>query len=150
MAGKTNYNENWVIDSGASEHITCDESLLIDKQNYEDGMPVIIPNGDIIPMKEIGTSMLPNGLRINRVLHIPEFKCNLLSVSRMTKDLNCSVTFYPNFCMMQVLRSRKLIGVGRCSDGLYSVKPNMNKRAVMAASVDVETWHRRLGHASDI
>ena len=110
-------------------------------------MPATIPNGDIIPVKGIGSSILPNGLMINGVLHIPDFRCNLLSVSRITKELNCSLTFFPNFCVIQDLHSRTLIGVGKCSDGLYYVEPKINKGVAMTVAVSTETWHRRLGHA---
>lgn len=63
-------------------------------------MPVKIPNGETIPVKSIGDTSLPNGMKINRVLNIPAFNCNLLSVSRLTKELNCALTFFPDFCIL--------------------------------------------------
>lgn len=52
-------------------------------------------------------------MNIDKVLHIPNFSCNLLSVSRVTKDMQCAITFLPNFCYMQDLISRNLIGIGK-------------------------------------
>lgn len=69
-------------------------------------------------VKNIGRTKLPNGMQINHVLNILEFKCNLISVSKLTKDSNCASTFFLDFCVMQNLPSRKLIGVGRTHDGI--------------------------------
>ncbi|KAJ0581372.1 putative RNA-directed DNA polymerase [Helianthus annuus] len=45
------------------------------------------------------------------------------------------------------LRSRKLIGAGRCKDGLYQMGMLGNRRKAMAVTSDI--WHKRLGHAGD-
>ncbi|CAH9085145.1 unnamed protein product [Cuscuta europaea] len=47
------------------------------------------------------------------------------------------------------LSSRKLIGVGRCHNGLYYLESPENKGVAMAVSVNLDLWHQRLGHASD-
>ncbi|KAI3785701.1 hypothetical protein L1987_44825 [Smallanthus sonchifolius] len=48
---------------------------------------------------------------------------------------------------MQGLRSRRLIGAGKCKDGLYQMGMLGNKRKAMAVTGDM--WHKRLGHAGD-
>lgn len=60
-------------------------------------VPVENPNGDSVPVESIGNICLLNGLRIDRVLNILKFKYNLLSVSRLTKELNCALIFFPDF-----------------------------------------------------
>ncbi|GJY62181.1 LTR copia-type gag-polypeptide [Tanacetum coccineum] len=40
---------------------------------------------------------------------------------------------------------RNLIGAGRCEGGLYQMKMVQGRRAM---ATTVETWHKRLGHAS--
>nr|GFB17998.1 hypothetical protein [Tanacetum cinerariifolium] len=42
---------------------------------------VVIPNGDSIPVKGKGDYILPGGTKVNRVLYVPDFKCNLLSIA---------------------------------------------------------------------
>lgn len=42
--------------------------------------------------------------------YVPELKCNLLSLSRITKDLNCSVIFSPSDFKFQDLSSGRTIG----------------------------------------
>ncbi|XP_075104254.1 uncharacterized protein LOC142178500 [Nicotiana tabacum] len=45
--------------------------------------------------------------RITNVLHVPDFKFNLLSVSKLTKELCCSACFYPDFVVFQGLFNGK-------------------------------------------
>lgn len=118
MTGKIDCTSSWVIDSGANEHITYNENLLEVTNKTGGVLPVKIPNGDLIPVKNVGDVRLPNGLQIKRVLNVPAFNCNLLSVSKLTRDLDCSLTFFSDMCVMQDLRSRNLIGMGRARDGL--------------------------------
>ncbi|GJY40837.1 zinc finger, CCHC-type containing protein [Tanacetum coccineum] len=73
----------------------------------------------------------PSGAIVKDVLHVPKFKCNLLSVSRLSKELQCAVTFFPEFCIMQDLYSRTLIGAGDCEDGLYKMGMFENNRHAM-------------------
>lgn len=145
MAGKSSNEEDWVIDSGCTEHIAYIPSLLKNKTNTPFESPVVIPNGDSIPVKGKGESILPGGVKLDGVLCVPDFKCNLLSVSRMTKDLQCAITFFPDFCVMQALYKKNLIGAGRREGGLYRMRSNKDRRAM---STTTRTWHKRLGHAS--
>ncbi|GKD07846.1 putative RNA-directed DNA polymerase, partial [Tanacetum coccineum] len=86
-----------------------------------------------------------NGTKVNGVLYVPDFKCNLLSVSRLSRDLQCCISFFPDFFVMQGLQRKNLIGAGRCEGGLYRMKMVQGRRAM---ETTVETWHKRLGHAS--
>ncbi|GJV82176.1 EF-hand domain pair containing protein [Tanacetum coccineum] len=51
--------------------------------------------------------------------------------SRLSKELQCAVTFFPEFCIMQDLYSRTLIGAGDCEDGLYKMGMFENNRAML-------------------
>ena len=53
------------------------------------------------------------------VLHVPKMSCNLLSIKKLTKTSNCSVTFFPNHCVFQDLSSRKMIVSAKERNGLY-------------------------------
>lgn len=86
-----------------------------------------------------------NKIKRGWVLHVPKFNCNLLSVSKVSKDLQCAVTFFPNFFVMQGLTSRTLIGAGKSKDGLYQIWIVEDKRQAMMATIDI--WHNHLGHA---
>ncbi|CAH9129521.1 unnamed protein product [Cuscuta epithymum] len=138
----------WIIDSGATEHITCSDINLFNIRQVPDSS-VRIPNGESIPVHAVGSLHLPNGLRLERVLYIPKFQCNLLSASRLTNDLNCTLTFFSDFCILQDVPSRNLIGVGKFRDGLYYLENTKSESVAMSVSITPDVWHQRLGHASD-
>ncbi|KAK1435086.1 hypothetical protein QVD17_00846 [Tagetes erecta] len=145
MTGKGSMKSEWIIDSGCTEHITHLPGLLENKIKTPFEAPVVIPNGDAIPVEGRGDYTLPGGVKVHGVLYVPTFKCNLLSVSRLSQDLQSAVTFFPDFCVMHGLRTRKLIGAGRLQGGLYRMGMIQERRAMV---VTVNTWHKRLGHAS--
>lgn len=43
-------------------------------------------------------------------------------MSKLTKDLNCCVSFYPDFCLFQDLFSGKVKGIERLENDLYVLK----------------------------
>ncbi|GKC94525.1 putative RNA-directed DNA polymerase [Tanacetum coccineum] len=165
MPGMFDKEGMWIVDSGCTEHITCYDSILKNKfkKNYEPPVqipnsilknkfkknyepPVTIPNGETIVVEGRGSYTLPNGVDVNDVLHIPKFKCNLLSVSKLSRDLNCAITFLSESFLMHGIRSGTLIGTGKCQNGLYKMEM-VKKRHALATSVN--TWHKRLGHPSN-
>ncbi|KAJ0878386.1 putative RNA-directed DNA polymerase [Helianthus annuus] len=137
---------NWIVDLGCTEHITHLLNLFHGNLKTTHELPVKIPNGDSVPVKGKGPSTLPSGTEIRDVLYVPDFTCNLFSVSRLTQDLHCAITFFPDFFIMQDLNSRELIGTGKCQHGLYRMKMVGHERNAMSALVEV--WHKRLGYAS--
>ncbi|KAD4584697.1 hypothetical protein E3N88_22298 [Mikania micrantha] len=139
-------DEEWVVDSGASKHITYQRILLDNLKTNKFEAPVIIPNGEAIHVKGKGDLRLNERLNVKGVLLVPEFKCNLLSVRKLTKDLDCAITFFPDFFVMHGLRTGNLIGTGNCSRGLYRMGGIKKERKAMTVTVD--EWHKRLGHAS--
>lgn len=72
MIGKCNNNNFWVIDSGSTKHITYDANILENKTKYCFETPIVILNGDPIPVEGKGECSLLGGTKIKRVLHIPK------------------------------------------------------------------------------
>ncbi|GKD98754.1 putative RNA-directed DNA polymerase [Tanacetum coccineum] len=106
----------------------------------------LIDSGDFIPVEGKGECTLTEGSKIKGVLYIPKFTCNLLSVSRLCKNLQSAITFFPGLCIMQKLNTRSLIGAGECRSGLYWMGIfGTEKKALMTTT---NIWHSRLGHAS--
>nr|KAJ0215676.1 hypothetical protein LSAT_V11C300142910 [Lactuca sativa] len=146
MTGNDYDEDDWVVDTGATKHTTYRADILVNKRKSFYEPPVIIPNGDAIPVEGRGDCTLPGGIKIKGILHVPKFKCNLLSVSRLTKKLQCVIIFFPDFCVMQDLCTRTLIGASECKRGLYRIRLSEKGRKVM--SVTIGRWHKRLGHTS--
>ncbi|RVW47783.1 Retrovirus-related Pol polyprotein from transposon RE1 [Vitis vinifera] len=80
----------WILDSGASDHLS--------------GIGLALP--------------LPS-LPLTSVLYTPECPFNLISISKITRTLNCSITFSDKFVTLQDRSTGKTIGIGRESQGLY-------------------------------
>jgi len=89
----------WLLDSGASTHMTGETNLLTSIENIN---PVIIdfPNGEKTGADKQGTVTLGKGLKLHKTLFVPSLRCNLISVSRICEDLNCTVTFDKNSCIV--------------------------------------------------
>ncbi|OMO65653.1 hypothetical protein CCACVL1_21443 [Corchorus capsularis] len=119
FSGKTTNDSNvWIIDSGASDHMISSKSKLDHYQSFSKPLSVNLPDGTSISILGIGKAKLSSTFQIIDVFYIPEFTCDLLSVSKLTKQLNCAAIFLPTFCVLQDLTSKKLIGLGEMRDGI--------------------------------
>nr|GEZ22893.1 Gag-pre-integrase domain, Gag-polypeptide of LTR copia-type [Tanacetum cinerariifolium] len=78
MAHKEDEEGEWIFYSGCTEYITYLYDILVNKKATRFEAPVVIPNGDSIPVKGKGDYILPRGTKVNGVLYVPDFKCNLL------------------------------------------------------------------------
>ena len=52
-------------------------------------------------------------LVLHSVLHVPNLACNLVSINKLTKDLNCLANFYNDMCLIQGQGLEKMIGIAR-------------------------------------
>ena len=161
----------WIVDSGASSHMVSSVELLSHTTTVNNsGLgKVHLPTGNVVNVTHTTSSCLFPGQEITNVMHIPEFKYNLLSVSQLTKELQCAVLFYPDSCILQDLSSGKVKGIGKEENGLYVFQSGHKKAftANVAAaatnvcssslgvssdsySMSMNLWHKRLGHTSSV
>ena len=47
----------------------------------------------------VGIVKINPNISLQAVLHVLNLSCNLLSISKITKDLNCVVNFSPSVCV---------------------------------------------------
>ncbi|CAL8174438.1 unnamed protein product [Prunus armeniaca] len=142
-------SQDWIIDSGAADHITSSPDLLHTSASHPSY--VELPNGSRVDIISTGSLKINYNLVIKDVLYVPSFNVNLLSVSKITRDLHCTVIFHPGFCILQDLTMKKVIGLGNEHNGLYYLtKPTNIKPPPIAhtTSTNSDLWHRRLGHPS--
>ncbi|GJY07462.1 hypothetical protein Tco_0374516 [Tanacetum coccineum] len=111
--------EDWIYDTGASEHMTSVDESIYDPCVLKIKPQINMHNGDTLVLSHIGKVKLKNGLVIKDVLVVPSFKFSLLSVPKLTEDSQCVVSFYPKFCVVQDMTTRKVRGLGKLKDGLY-------------------------------
>ena len=73
---------------------------------------VILSDGSRTPIQDIDTAAITPTFSLLSVFYLHYFSFNLLSVSKITKILNCTVIFYPMHCIFQELGMRKTFGTG--------------------------------------
>ena len=140
---------SWIIDTGASHHVTGTESCLTDTHHISQ-CSVGLPNGAHAIATKAGRVLLTDGLILEHVLFVPQLHYNLISVSQLIDDSKCLLQFTDSLCAIQDLRSGSLIGAGERKDGLYYFRRVPTVCAVTVPEIsDFELWHRRLGHPSD-
>jgi len=119
----------------------------------------------------MGRAILDNKIVLKNSLFVPTFKYNLLSVTKLARDNNCFVVFYPTLCIIQDLVTKKILGIGKEHKGLYflmnkaleeidSKLEDIIKDMILAGHYGLvvtgngvqhtnsyELWHKRLGRA---
>jgi len=83
-----------IIDSGVTNHIISSPTVLVNNKENTSLTPIVMPNGSQALIISIGTLPLSPIVSLMNVLGVPSYKVDLMSVSRVTRDLNCSVTFF--------------------------------------------------------
>ncbi|PON46458.1 hypothetical protein TorRG33x02_325900, partial [Trema orientale] len=104
-------NNTWIIDSGATDHMTFDsKNISYFRPSSQKFVSTI--NGTSIPVIGEGSLSLNTSLNLDSVLVVPSLDYNLLSVSQITITLSCVVIFWPEFCVFKDIQTRQMIGKG--------------------------------------
>lgn len=82
--------------------------------------------------------------KLSDVLRISNFRYNLMSVTKITKDLNCAIIFLFDIRIFQDLKSRKLIGVGKLKHFSPTFISSSCSTSQTASSASI--WHMHSGH----
>ncbi|RVW87825.1 Retrovirus-related Pol polyprotein from transposon RE1 [Vitis vinifera] len=109
----------WILDSGASDHLSGNKDLFSSITTTSALPTVTLANGSQTVAKGIGLALPLPSLSLTSVLYTPECPFNLISISKLTRTLNCSITFSDKFVTLQDRSTGKTIGIGRESQGLY-------------------------------
>jgi len=86
----------WVFDSRATDHITGNKSLFSSLSSTNLLPSVTLADGSRVSSHGVGTFKLFPSLTIGNVLYVPGSLFNLLSISRLTRSLDCIVSFTNN------------------------------------------------------
>ena len=69
-------------------------------------------------------------------------------MSKLTRTLNCSISLFPDYCLIQDLLTKRIIGRGRESRGLYIIETEVPKFiACSGVFIPFELYYR-LAHSS--
>lgn len=110
----------WVIDSGATDHMTSNKELLFDIQPLTTPFLVSLPNGYKVKVT-CTRSLHFLSFTLHHVLYIPSFHYNLISVSKLISQLDCIVLFTKSSCILQAPSMKRPVEVGKLENGLYKL-----------------------------
>lgn len=157
----TSSSHQWIIDSGASDHMTPNLDLFTSYQTLPHNSYITMPDGQKAPIKHIGNVLLNDKILLHNVLHVPQFQFNLLSVQKLASQFTSSLTFTSSHCLLRDLSLRESLVLGKAHAGLYLVNHNFqssscSNKQLLKSDSDVsipscalslsEIWDCRLGH----
>lgn len=110
----------WIIDSGATDHITFNKVLLFNIKPLPIPYLVSILNGYKVKVSCTG-SLHFLSFTLHHVLYIPSFHYNLISISKFVCQLDCSVLFTKLNCLIQAPSLKRPVVAGKLQNGLYKL-----------------------------
>jgi hypothetical protein len=143
------FPQQWVLDSGASRHLTPDYDKLINVSPLASPVSVTFGNGST------GTASLEGTVRIsqpdyadivlNGVLYVPGATDNLLSIPSSTSR-GIKFVFGEQQCSM--FKGDIQVAVAPRTAGLYTLQPAGNNATAYASKINESAalWHYRFGH----
>lgn len=149
----------WLIDSGASSHMTQNRALLVNYQELRkpekvslgDGRTVEAIGSGSIELNMMFKSSEPRKSVMHHVLYVPQLACSLFSVRAAASKGNV-VQFGDAQCWIRDSKGI-LRGMGSLVDKLYQLdcEPVMQEQASVASETSSSTdlWHQRLGHLGE-
>ena len=145
-------NSGWIIDSGATQHMTFEKNHLSDYVEFKQPCTVNLGDNRTILAYGKGTYRILADLdgnvqhiALRDVLYLPDLEKNLLSVRAMAK-LGASVQFESDRC--KIVRNSKLLAIGEMQGKLYILKiiPSEENVNIARENSGMQLWHCRFGH----
>ena len=150
------YSRDWVIDSGASRHLTPDRQHLRNYRSVPPQTAVTFVNGQRAMALgqgevhlEVQTIMGCTEVVLKGVLHVPTATVNLVSTKQIMSS-GAEVTFKGSMCVVTVNGAVQMEGISQ-QDGLMIIRQAKHQQAYALAAAAApkqtpELWHRRFGH----
>jgi transposase InsO family protein len=148
------YKNDWIVDSGCSNHMTGDKHKLQNLSEYKGGRVVVTADNSRLPIAHIGKTIVTprynsNQVPLQDVYHVPGMKKNLLSVAQLTLSGHY-VLFGPQD--VKVYRDLKIsetpIMEGQRLESVYVMSAESAYVDKTRKNETTDLWHMRLGHVS--
>jgi GAG-pre-integrase domain len=140
-------HEQIILDSGATDHMFCNKRFLTNLEPINYDQYVIVANGVKVKINGKGDYNIFS-TKNNDILYVNTFTTNLLSINKLTQQLNYNVIFSKRDVIFQDRETGETIGEGSLENGLYVLK-SQRIFCAMTKLKDSDILHRRLGHPSD-
>ncbi|KAI9198055.1 hypothetical protein LWI28_009229 [Acer negundo] len=130
-SSKTVNDPAWYADSGASCHVTNDTGHIGQRTEYNGKQTLIVGNGDKLSIVHIRDSLMHTHnnrtLLLKDMLHVPDIKKNLLSISQLIACDNIIVEFDSCGCVVKDKATGVALLQGKLKEGLYQLDFPTNK-----------------------
>ncbi|KAH9779126.1 hypothetical protein KPL71_007607 [Citrus sinensis] len=151
---KINYENDWIVDSGCSNHMTGDRQKLQNCSEYKGNRVVVTADNSRLPIAHIGKAIVtprysPNQVPLQDVYHVPGMKKNLLSVAQLTSSGHYVLFGPQNVKVFRDLKiSEKPTMEGRRLESVYVMSAESAYVDKTRRNETADLWHMRLGHVS--
>ena len=143
----THSSAPWILDTRASDHISGNKDLF-SSLTFSSPLPTItLANGSQTIAKGIYSVCPLPSLPLTFMLYVPNFPFNLISISKLTRDFHCVLTFSHNSVTLEDRSKGKTIGIGHESQGLYHLSSPLCSTACTSTEAPL-LLHSRLDHPS--
>ncbi|KAJ1698432.1 hypothetical protein LUZ63_006944 [Rhynchospora breviuscula] len=148
----TTSSSDWVLDSGATNHVTSDLNNLSAFFAYPGADNLQIGNGNglkILHLGSVSLNLAGFSVQLHDVLHVPSFSKNLISLSKLLIDNpHLTISFSSSICEIKVLHTKISLPVPD-QHGLYLLHAtSVSPQAFLGVKTTANSWHARLGHPS--
>ena len=147
-----NQRNRWIVDSGATCHICCNESMFDELDDLNDVQVVTLGNGRNIETAKQGTVRLKlkqvdvsyKAGTLQNVLDVPELSYNLLSISKVV-ELGKTVHFTESTC--KILDKKEVVAMAtKCGSLYYLCNRTYQIANVATGQSSVNISHHCYGH----
>jgi hypothetical protein len=143
-------NDVWVLDTGASNHMTGHREALTSLDTtvrgtvrFSDGSLVEIEGIDsiMLQMKRVGHKIL------TKVYFIPKLKCNIVSLGQLEEG-GCEIVIMKGFCNVYDAEHMLLARAPQVKNRLYLLHTKLVAPVYLVSKADdvAWLWHGRYGH----
>ena len=150
-------SSKWIIDSGASSHMTHNKDILMNYKEF--AVPENVALGDSSVVKALGSGtvslmMFLDGNKMKKgtlrnVLYVPKLTCNLFSV-RAAVAMRNVMEFTNEYCLIKD-RHNIMRGMGSLGGKLFLLRCEVvsGNFASLASADNGDLWHQRLAHVNE-
>ncbi|KAL5579671.1 hypothetical protein UlMin_012113 [Ulmus minor] len=117
-------SHTWILDTGATHHVCHDRTLFESFEPNKVTSYVTLPNGQKASIARIGRVRISSSILLDKVLFVPSFKYNLVSISTLTKFSNCALMLSADGCIIQDTTRAIQVGKGSRVGNLYYLVHN--------------------------
>lgn len=138
-------NPTWYLDSGTFVHMTNDSGILWKIQPHIQSNMIILENGHLLPINEVGSSSITTSLgslMLSNVYYVPSLSRNLLFIQQFYKDTSCIVSFDDSIFFVKDKMTGTTLLRSDASFSLYMVPSGcLPSQLFVASIISMDQWH---------